>query len=58
MKKFFREDTKKFKYKHITSSLSFLPYGACVDHLQHWVYENLEVYPKHRKTKWLELESV
>ena len=58
MKKFFKEDTKKFKYKHITSSLSFLPYGACVDHFQHWVYENIEASPKDRKRKWLELESV
>ena len=58
MKKFFKEDTEKFKYKHISGSLSFLPYGACVDHFQHWVYENPEVSPKERKGKWLELESI
>jgi M3 family oligoendopeptidase len=58
MKKFFKEDTEKFKYKHISGSLSFLPYGACVDHFQHWVYENPEVSPKERKDKWLELESI
>ena len=58
MKKFFKEDTEKFKYKHISGSLSFLPYGACVDHFQHWVYENPEVSPKERKNKWLELESI
>ncbi|MFL3008393.1 MAG: M3 family oligoendopeptidase [Candidatus Neomarinimicrobiota bacterium] len=58
MKKFFKEDTEKFKYKHISGSLSFLPYGACVDHFQHWVYENPEVLPKERKDKWLELESI
>ena len=58
MKKFFKEDTDKFKYKHISGSLSFLPYGACVDHFQHWVYENPEVSPKKRKEKWLELESI
>ena len=57
MKKFFKEDTKKFKYKHISGSLSFLPYGACVDHFQHWVYENPEVSPRERKDKWLELEA-
>ena len=57
MEKFFKEDTEKFKYKHISGSLSFLPYGACVDHFQHWVYENHEASPKERKQKWLELES-
>ena len=35
MRKFFKEDTEKFKYKHVSGSLSFLPYGACVDHFQH-----------------------
>ena len=58
MEKFFKEDTKKFKYKHISGSLSFLPYGACVDHFQHWVYQNPEASPKERKNKWLELESI
>ena len=58
MRKFFKEDTEKFKYKHISGSLSFLPYGACVDHFQHWVYENHEASPKERKQKWLELESI
>ena len=58
MDKFFKEETDRFKYKHIAGSLSFLPYGACVDHFQHWVYENPEVTPKDRKNKWLELESI
>ncbi len=58
MQKFFKEDTDKFKYKHISGSLSFLPYGACVDHFQHWVYENYDASPIQRKQKWLELESI
>ena len=58
MKNFFKEDTEKFKYKHISGSLSFLPYGACVDDFQHWVYENHDASPKERKQKWLELESI
>mgnify|MGYP001162140277 FL=1 len=58
MEKFFKEDTERFKYKHISGSLSFLPYGACVDHFQHWVYENPHVTPKERNAKWLELESI
>ena len=58
MQKFFKEETDRFKYKHIAGSLSFLPYGACVDHFQHWVYENPEATPKERNQKWLELESI
>ena len=58
MERFFKEETDRFKYKHIAGSLSFLPYGACVDHFQHWVYENPEAMPKDRKNKWLELESI
>ena len=58
MNTFFKEETERFKYKHVSGSLSFLPYGACVDHFQHWVYENPEASPMDRKAKWLELESV
>ena len=58
MERFFKEETERFKYKHIAGSLSFLPYGACVDHFQHWVYENPGATPKDRKNKWLELESI
>ena len=55
---FFKEETDRFKYKHIAGSLSFLPYGACVDHFQHWVYENPEATPADRKAKWLQLEEI
>jgi M3 family oligoendopeptidase len=58
MESFFKEETERFKYKHIAGSLSFLPYGACVDHFQHWVYEFPDATPKERKEKWLELESI
>ena len=58
MEKFFKEDTERFKYKHVSGSLSFLPYGACVAHFQHWVYVNPEATPKQRNEKWIELESM
>ena len=58
MELFFKEDTEKFLFKHIAGSLSFLPYGALVDHFQHWVYENPNALPKERKEKWLELEAI
>jgi len=55
---FFKEDTDKFLFKHLAGSLSFLPYGALVDHFQHWVYENPEANPKERKIQWLSLEKI
>jgi len=58
MDKFFRGDAEKFKYKHLSGSLTFLPYDACVDHFQHWVYENPNASPKDRNEMWLELEKI
>ena len=58
MDKFFKEETDRFKYLHMTKSLSFLPYGACVDHFQHWVYKNYNASPKERKEQWLKLEKI
>ena len=55
---FFKEDTDKFLFKHIAGSLAFLPYGALVDHFQHWVYENPNVSAKERKLQWLKLENI
>ncbi len=55
---FFKEDTNKFLFKHIAGSLAFLPYGALVDHFQHWVYENPKATAKERKKQWLELEKI
>ena len=57
MDRFFKEDTDRFKYKHLAGGLSFLPYGACVDHFQHWVYANHEATPQERNNKWKELEK-
>ena len=58
MKLFFGENTEKFKFMHMSDSLSFLPYGAQVDHFQHWVYDNIEATPKQRKEKWNELDKL
>jgi len=55
---FFEEDTEKFLFKHLAGSLAFLPYGALVDHFQHWVYENPTSSPKERKKQWLSLEKI
>ncbi|AME09041.1 MULTISPECIES: M3 family oligoendopeptidase [Gemella] len=57
MELFFKEETEKFKYYHLTGSLKFLPYGVTVDEFQHAVYENPEMSPKERRAKWIEIEK-
>jgi M3 family oligoendopeptidase len=57
MELFFKEDTDKYKFSHLSSSLLFLPYGVSVDEFQHWVYENPEATPQERKKAWHEIEK-
>lgn len=57
MEKFFKEDTEKYKFSHLSSALLFLPYGVAVDEFQHWVYENYTATPSERKSAWREIEK-
>ncbi len=57
MKLFFREETDKYKYSHLSSGILFIPYGVLVDEFQHWVYENPEATPTERKKTWREIEK-
>lgn len=57
MELFFKEDTQKYKYSHMGSTIKFLPYGVLVDEFQHVVYEKPEMTPKERKLVWRELEK-
>lgn len=56
MELFFKEDTAKYKFAHLSDALLFIPYGVTVDEFQHFVYENPEVTPEERKRKWREIE--
>ncbi len=58
MEKFFGGEADRYRYMHAGTSLAFLPWGACGDHFQDWVYENPGATPQERKQQWLELESV
>ncbi len=58
MDSFFKEDTEKYYYAHVTDSLEFLPYGASIDAFQEWVYENPTATPAERKAKYREIEKV
>ncbi|MFA1821928.1 M3 family oligoendopeptidase [Virgibacillus oceani] len=57
MELFFKEDTLKYKYTHLTEALKFLPYGAAVDEFQHLVYENPDWTPEERNEAWNKLEE-
>ncbi|NBI28697.1 M3 family oligoendopeptidase [Chengkuizengella marina] len=57
MELFFKEDTDKYKFSHLSSALLFIPYGVAVDEFQHFVYENPEATPKERKEMWREIEK-
>lgn len=58
MENFFKEDTNKYKYLHLSSAIKFIPYGVLVDHFQHKIYENPNLTPAERKTIWRKLEKV
>lgn len=58
MENFFKEETSKYKFSHLASGLLFLPYGVCVDHFQHEVYNNPNMSPTERKQTWLKLQAL
>lgn len=57
MDKFFKEDVKKYKFSHLSGSISFLPYGAAIDEFQHFVYENPNISISDRNAGWLKIEE-
>jgi len=57
MESFFQEDTNKYKYLHISSSLMFLCYGAAIDEFQHFVYENPHISTAERNQGWRRIEK-
>ena len=56
MQLFFREDTDKYKFSHLSNALYFLPYGVAVDEFQHFVYEHPEASPAERNQAWRDIE--
>jgi M3 family oligoendopeptidase len=57
MELFFKEDTDKYKFSHLSQAVLFIPYGVAVDEFQHYVYANPEVSPQERKQAWREIEK-
>lgn len=58
MNLFFKEEVDKYKYSHLGSAITFIPYGTLVDHFQHEVYNNPDMTPAERKATWRKLEKV
>lgn len=54
---FFGDDAERYRIQHLKSSLLFLPYGAAVDHFQHFVYEFPNATTEERNSFWLQLEA-
>ena len=52
------QDTHKFHYSHLSSALTFIPYGTMVDHFQHIVYERPDLTPAQRHGVWKELLGI
>jgi M3 family oligoendopeptidase len=57
LEQFFGDDAQRYRLQHLQSSLLFLPYGAAIDHFQHWVYDNPDASPQERRAFWLQLEA-
>lgn len=57
MEQFFGENAARYRDQHLRSSIMFLPYGAAVDHFQHFVYDNPDASPQDRKAFWKQLEA-
>lgn len=49
---FFSSDACKFRYSHLASALTFIPYGTLVDHFQHEVYARPDMTPAERHAVW------
>ncbi len=57
MELFFKEDTDKYKFSHLSAAIKFIPYGVAIDEFQHFVYENPDVSPAERNAVWKALEE-
>lgn len=56
MELFFGQKADQYRQAHILASITFVPYGVCVDEFQHVVYANPEMTPAQRKAAWAKLE--
>jgi M3 family oligoendopeptidase len=56
MEGFFGTDAAKYRFRHLTAGILFLPYGVAVDEFQHWVYDRPQATPAERRAAWRGIE--
>ena len=54
---FFGKDDDKYRFKHLSDAIEFLPYGISIDEFQHWVYEHPTATHKERCDEWLKIQN-
>ncbi|HKU67265.1 MAG TPA: M3 family oligoendopeptidase [Candidatus Baltobacteraceae bacterium] len=57
LERFFGDDAQRYRLQHLKTSILFLPYGAAVDHFQHFVYERPDASADERHAFWKQLEA-
>lgn len=57
MEKFFGARADEYRYTHLCSALSVIPYMVCVDEYQHEVYKNPKMSGKERRAVWRAIEK-
>lgn len=55
---FFKQDSDKYRFYHLTSTLLIIPYIVLVDHFQHEMYLHPEYTPAKRHETWAKLMAV
>lgn len=53
---FFGNDAEKYRFVHLSETMTFIPYGTLVDAFQHEVYANPDMSKEERKATWRRLE--
>lgn len=54
---FFKEDTEKYKFSHLSQALGLISYGNAIDEFQHEIYANPNLTKKARKALWKSIDK-
>ena len=58
MEKFFEEKADKYRYYHLTTALTTIPYLCAVDEFQTRVYQNPNATPNELRAMWHDIEKI
>ena len=57
LEQFFGSDAARYRRQQLEDAMTFLPYGAAVDHFQHLVYAQPDASTAQRHHMWKQMES-